>query len=255
MEAPPATDYYENTPRQRLFVESLKVTRIRQSRDLLRRTLIMGDDRQAWLDFGCGRGWFLEEAQRERIPSLAGFDASELSTGWLKDLGFLMAKPKAADLLWPDWSSLPFSPRVISFLDVIEHFQGESAEAAIRRLIKELPELKYLVIKVPSSEGILFRIAKWARRLAPGLYEQLFQVGTFPPHFHYFSKTTLRRFVEKCGLEIVSAWSDPDVDNVFHRIPSLSFFPGGRIFSALLRIFPADSEIVIARVGQKDSSE
>jgi hypothetical protein len=54
----------------------------------------------------------------------------------------------------------------------------------------------------------------------------------------------LGRLVKKAGLREVYSWADPDLDNLFHRIPAISFLPGGRLAARLARLFPGDSRII-----------
>ena len=174
------SDYYEHTPQSAQFLSSLEYTRRRQARFMLSR-FAKHHELTDWLDFGSGRGWFLEEARARATGPVAGFDSSLLSRSWLRERGILAAEPRADEPLWPDWASLPFSPRVISLLDVIEHLEGRGAEHLLRRLREELPALEWIVLKVPASEGVLYRTARALRYAFAGLYLQRYQVGASPP--------------------------------------------------------------------------
>jgi len=244
------SDYYEHTPQRARFVSSLQYTRRRQARVMLSRFARLGE-LSDWLDFGCGRGWFLEEARTRASGPIAGFDSSVISRSWLRQRGILAAEPLTDDPFWPDWASLPFSPRIVSLLDVVEHLAQGDAERLLRRLREELPALEWLLLKVPASEGILYRIAHALRNAFPGLYLQLHQVGTSPAHHHYFSHQSLQTLVVNAGYVVVDLMVDHDVDNVFHRSAALERLPGGELAGRLIRIGPADSVIIIARVGPR----
>jgi hypothetical protein len=82
-------------------------------------------------------------------------------------------------------------------------------------------------------------------------FETMFQVGTNPPHFHYFSRSSLRAYIAKAGLKAELEWTDPDVDNLFHRIPAFSWVPGGRIISRALRAFPGDTAVACVNLQQE----
>lgn len=245
---PVSSDYYEHTPTNEKFVASLLKTRKRQARDILDHLVPLLDEADGWLDFGCGRGPFLEEARSHGLKTLGGYETSALSKKWLIERGFAMAESKKGENFWPDWESLPFAPRVVSLLDVLEHFPAEQALGSIQRIVRDLPDLKWLVIKVPVSDGVLFRIANSLKGLSPGIYAQLFQAGTFPPHFHYFSRASLGRFLRNAGLKVEMKWEDSDLDNLFHRIPSLAFMPGGALAAKAIGAFPGDTELVCARI-------
>lgn len=240
-----ANDYYENTPTRPRFVASLRATRERQAREMLRRISKLGEGDRPWLDFGSGRGWFLQEAKASGRRHLAGFDASEIALGWLAQEGITAARPRSGEF-WPDWSTLPEGPEVLSLLDVLEHF--EDPRAVLGRLLAELPSLRRIVLKVPTADGALFSVAKAMRNKAPSLYEQLFQAGTFPPHYHYFSRASMRALLAEFPLEIEREWGDSDVDNLFWRIASLERLPGGKVAGAALALLPADSAVWILKV-------
>lgn len=246
----PRSDYYEHTPTREKFVASLLQTRKRQARRILDQLVPLLDETDGWLDFGCGRGVFLEEARERGLKTLGGFETSALSKQWLVDRGFPMAENRAGEDFWPNWESLPFAPKVISLLDVLEHFPGDQAIAAIQRMIRELPGLRWLVIKVPVSNGILFRLANLAKDVSPGIYQQLFQAGTFPPHFHYFSRRSLGVFLQKVGLKRAMKWDDTDLDNLFHRIPSLDGLPGGVLAGLALKAFPGDTRVIFVKISR-----
>lgn len=242
-----ASDYYENTPQDDRFVASLGLTRRRQARDILARLDRAGVAPAGWLDFGCGRGGFLREARAGGVTELSGFDTSRLSTETLAAEGFAMATPSPQDPAWPDWSGLPTRPRLVSLLDVIEHFEGDGPRRALRRLRDELPALEAVVVKVPVAEGALFQAARTIRRFAPGPYRQLFQVGTAPPHFHYFCRRSLTDLLAGAGFSVVDLWTDRDVDDLFGRMPAIAHWPGGRLAARAVGLFPADAMIAIAR--------
>jgi hypothetical protein len=65
----------------------------------------------------------------------------------------------------------------------------------------------------------------------------------------------LRLLLARAGFEVTDTWTDHDVDNLFHRIPPLSRLPGGEYAARTLRMFPADSAIVVARVRDRADAE
>ncbi len=237
-------DYYEHTPQAAAFLAALETTRRRQAKALLARVEGLVPQGAPWLDFGCGRGWFLDEAQRAGRSALLGFDTSAKARDWLTTRGVAAPPPSEREPLWPNLSSLTAQPEVVSLLDVVEHF--EEPAAPVRRLLHELPSLRWVVVKVPVSDGALFRVARALRSLAPGPYRQLFQVGTQPPHQHYFSSASLRRWATSTlGLRVALRWTDPDVDDLFGRVAALAGLPGGRLAGRALGRLPHDSEVLV----------
>ena len=82
-------------------------------------------------------------------------------------------------------------------LDVIEHFPVDDLVSRLSSLKADL-----MVIKVPTSSGLLYRLAR-GRAL-----EQLYQVGTEPPHHHYFNQRSLRHVLSRAGMQVILRRSD-----------------------------------------------
>lgn len=159
------------------------------------------------LDLGAGRGWLLDEARASGMRRVAGADTSEDSVTSLRERGLeglLIAPP--TETAWDlQLRTLSFRPRILTLLDVIEHFAAERLPAMFRDIVEQLrPELELIVIKVPVSDGLLYRTAGLlARARVFGPLDQLYQVGTFPPHFSYFSRRSLGELLSAHGLRAV----------------------------------------------------
>jgi SAM-dependent methyltransferase len=209
-------------------LEALSKTRKRQANDI-KSALIKIGEKGSLLDMGTGLGIFptlLKEAGWQKV---AGADASPQLVEALNRKGipaaFVHPTLSASD---KQMLETRFAPEVLSFLDVIEHFQDLSI---VRRFFSTMQGLKVLVIKVPVSEGLLFRIARiiaiFTKR---GPLSQLLQVGTFPPHYHYFSRVSLEKYLEDSGFEVVDKISDYDFEarDMLCRIRGLNWL-GGRL--------------------------
>jgi 2-polyprenyl-3-methyl-5-hydroxy-6-metoxy-1,4-benzoquinol methylase len=139
-----------------------------------------------WLDVGAGFGYAVREAQR------AGFDAhgvepdadaaaaAGVTHGTLRD-----GSVERAD--------------VISTLDVLEHMSDLAAFAADVR--DKLRSSGLWVIKVPTTEGVLFRVASLVR--AKRALRRLWQCDEHDPHLVYFNRASLRRFLETNDFEVL----------------------------------------------------
>jgi len=189
------------------FVASLATTRRRQARAILKSIHAMLPAADGLLDLGAGRGWFLEESRTSGMSRLAGADTSSDSVNDLHERGFeslLIAPP--TETAWDlQLRSLSFRPRVLSLLDVIEHFPYERLSSMFAAIVDQLrPELELVVVKVPVADGLLYRTAGLlARARLFGPLEQLYQVGTFPPHFSYFTRRSLGEFLSAHRLSPV----------------------------------------------------
>lgn len=253
-----AVDDYHLGYDQGRFVQALSVTRRRQAERILDALTASGSV-PSLLDFGCGRGWLLEVAKERGVQRLAGADVSELALDLLRQRGVTALKlPVDASFEHLDWTRLDFVPDTICFLDVLEHFAGDLS-VRLSPWLRQLPsDVQRVVIKVPVHDGLLFGIADIGRRLGlAGPAKQLFQAGTFPPHYQYFSRRSLELFVQRLGLEITSVLDDLDFEpeQLADRVGGLSprLTPlvrrGGRWLGTLAsRLRRTDSRIVVAEL-------
>lgn len=153
---------------------------------------------------------------------------------------------------------LSFSPRVVAFLDVIEHFPPAEVAANLRGTLAAAGDgLELIVIKVPVP-GLLYTGASVMSGLgAPAPLRQLYQAGTWPPHFSYFSPTSLRSLLADCGLSVVEAVGDADFeaatlpDRIGARGP-LGRVAGLALAAAVHASGRFDSTIVLARPRPRD---
>ena len=143
-----------------------------------------------WLDVGCGFGYVLEAA-RDAGFQVRGIEpdpnAAKAARDRVPDVvqGFLEETTPPAD--------------VLSTLDVLEHLDELTAFAQLaRRKTRAL-----WVIKVPSSDGLFFRIAH-ALRIGSAV-TRLWQSGYASPHTVYFDQATLTRFLAKHGFDVIAA--------------------------------------------------
>lgn len=250
-----AEDYHRNYD-QDGFLASLAVTRRRQAERLLDALAALGPI-DGLFDYGCGRGWLLEIAKRRGVTRLAGGDVSELALQLLREKGIqdvpLAPSPEPQR---PDFEALGFLPQVVTLLDVVEHFPGDLT-SKFTPWIAGLPaSVRVVVFKVPIREGLLFTLADGARRVGiEGIGRRLFQAGTHPPHYQYFTRRSLESFVSQIGLKPLRTIDDLDFEpqELGHRLPAglaplrALAAPAGRLLSAVAETLGrTDSRIVIA---------
>jgi SAM-dependent methyltransferase len=144
-----------------------------------------------WLDVGCGFGYVLDAART------AGFEIRGLEPD---PNAVRAARERLGDAVGQGILDEATPPAdVVSTLDVLEHLDDINAFAAlVRRTTRAL-----WVIKVPSSDGLFFRIAH-ALRLR-GAVARLWQSEYEHPHTVYFDRATLTRFLGNHGFEVVAA--------------------------------------------------
>jgi SAM-dependent methyltransferase len=240
---------------QTKFLSALQATRRRQAKGIMAVLSRHGAD-SAILDYGCGRGFFLEACMAAGLRALAGADTSDLAVSHLRELGLEGIRLQGKDSLLSDMTAFSFVPTTITFLDVIEHFPDDMVATFSSWLAKLPRQTRFFLFKVPCRDGVLFRTSRCLAWLgASGPIKQLVQIGTFPPHLQYFSSRSLRCFVENLGLAILEEWGDPDVepDQLRNRAPSLKAFPPALVSSTASLIIGCgrtvgclDSRIVLA---------
>jgi Methyltransferase domain len=209
-----AADYHQQYE-QGAFLDSLRATRLRQATEIVGAIGRHSSHPGAVLDFGAGRGFFLEVCRREGLVPLAGADTSELAVGELRISGVeAHLLSEGTDTVSSLALALSFQPRVVTLLDVVEHLPPESLSQFLGSLLRELGGgLELLVIKVPLAEGLLYGIARVAAALGvSGPLRQLYQVGTWPPHLSYFSVRSMTTLLESGGLAIVERVDDLDFE-------------------------------------------
>ena len=259
MTATPATDYHRQYE-QGEFLDSLAATRRHQAAQIW--NLVCGQitPPDGILDFGTGRGWLLQHARTNGAMSLAGADTSPLSVDGLRGQGIeglLLPVPTASGWDLP-LGELSFRPRILTLLDVIEHFPVDRLSAMFEAILSGLrPELRFVVVKVPVADGLLYRLAGLLARIRVfGPLEQLYQVGTEPPHFSYFSRRSLDVFLASHALRVVAQVGllEFDRDSLGARAGALRRLPRGltRRLGAILAWVAAltwqDSRVVVAAV-------
>jgi hypothetical protein len=208
----PGVDYHEQYD-DGAFLEALRATRVRQAGrliELLRRHV---PNLSGVVDYGAGRGWFLGACRSAGVAPVAGVDTSQVSVDGLEASGIeahrLLEDEAGAEVL----SRLSFHPRVVSLLDVLEHFPPERLQTRLRSIVDASEkELELVVVKVPVAGLLYATAAVLCHAGAPGLLRQLYQVGTSPPHFNYFSLSSAEMLLASAGLSVIERVGDPDFE-------------------------------------------
>ena len=197
------------------YTGTLQVTRRRQARALvatLRREA--GGAVQGLLDYGCGRGWFLDVAREAGFQLLAGADTSATSMDSLSAMG--IPGVRIEDPMHPALTveRLPFRPRVVSLLDLVEHIAPDALAGWLGELLDALrPDLRYVLIKVPISGGVLYRAASaLARAGMAAPLDQMYQVHRWAPHVNYFSVRSMRALLDRLRLPLLAIVRDPEFE-------------------------------------------
>lgn len=197
-------------------LSSLLQTRRRQARKILKQLNRLADKDSLLVDYGFGLGIFLQEASRSGFSNLSGIETSRIALERIsKELPtakvFLDARTDRTAHI--SLNIAPASKSTLAALDVIEHLDGWQ--------LQQFPEVagptqrpRLVVIKVPTADGVLFRIAIFlarARISKMPLY-QLLQIGDSSPHITYFTTRGLEKLLNRKGYYMTRVLRDLDYE-------------------------------------------
>jgi hypothetical protein len=183
------------------YLEVLLRRRKRQSHEILEHVRPYRGD-GASLDYGCGQGVFLQALLEDGVNAY-GCDISpsalEHAAPELRGRVSLVSEP---------WALPEGRHDTVYLLDVLEHCESP------RELVSGLRAAgtDMLVVKVPVTEGPLFRIALGLAKLGrTRALEQLFLVGESAPHCSYFATAGIKRLFEACGYRTLQRFHIAEV--------------------------------------------
>lgn len=160
-----------------------------------------------WLDVGCSFGWFMEFIKRGGYdaygvePSPTAFEVAIKSfPGRVINGEFPQALANAPDF--------PSRYSILSTMDVLEHIKDPAP--FLHGVRERLLPGGMLLLKVPSNDGILFRLASaLSSARHNSVLGRLWQVDFNYPHWHYYSKRSIRAMLERRGLAVIAVKSMP----------------------------------------------
>ena len=178
--------------------KGLRSLRIDNFNKLLQAIVKNGQNSGTILDVGCAHGWFLEAAKNN------GFEV----LGIEPDLNVYKATSERGlpvrQGFFPGALSANEKFDVIVFNDVFEHIPD--VEAVLAGCRAHLNAGGMLVLNLPSSQGVFYKLARLLSRLGfNGFFERLWQKGLPSPHLHYFNSKNLHRLLQDNDFEVVAA--------------------------------------------------
>ena len=169
------------------------IRRINFNKVLDRLAALRPGGRLSVLDVGCAHGWFLQEAAG-RGHLAVGIEPDAQIASQARTVGVQVISG-----FFPTDLPAEVSFDVITFNDVFEHLPDLASVAQACR--DRLRTDGLLAITLPSSHGILFRVARVLERLGVrGPMERLWQRGFPSPHLAYFHPEGLARFLSSHGF-------------------------------------------------------
>lgn len=141
------------------------------------------------LEVGCAHGWFMDIASKRY--DVLGLEPDEYIYRATLERGLPVRNG-----FFPDAIGADELFDVIVFNDVIEHISD--IEGVLRSCYRHLNPGGLLVINLPSSKGVFYRLSKIACRIGySGYFDRMWQKGLPSPHVHYFDLETLSALLEK----------------------------------------------------------
>ena len=207
------------------------------------------------LDVGCAHGWFLDLA-KERGYRVKGIEPDAAVAEVARAKGHDVVAGFFPQDLRPDERF-----DVIVFNDVFEHLPDP--RAVLRATRERLNDGGQLLLNLPSSRGIVYRVANLLHGAGMrGPHDRLWQAGLPSPHLSYFHPEGLARLVTSASFDEVERGTLPlyDLRTLWSR---LRFARGTSLpvaaatwlalasMSPFLRWLPADISYQIFRAAAK----
>jgi 2-polyprenyl-3-methyl-5-hydroxy-6-metoxy-1,4-benzoquinol methylase len=172
-------------------IEGLDTLRRRNFETLLNRVgKIVPLSGKRVLEVGCSSGLFLAAAA-QRGAILTGLEPEKEKADRARAKNFTVI-----DGFFPEALGASQHFDVIIFNDVFEHLPDPAG--ALRACEQHLDPGGLLIINLPDSSGVLFRIANLLDRFGASMpFERLWQKSFASPHISYFSEKNLARFVPR----------------------------------------------------------
>ena len=231
--------------------QALISLRLRNFKELLKQISLYRANGGKLLDVGCANGWFLDLASQR-------FDA----TGIEPDREVFSEAAKVRRSIRLGYFPEALTPNekfdVIVFNDVLEHIPD--LQGALEECRRRLNEGGLLVLNLPSSKGVFYRLSKCLFRFGfTSPFARMWQVGLPSPHVHYFHLDNLAGLLHKQGYVVkkTGQLASVHVQGLYSRlvfteakrsfIERAVLYLGVLCLLPILRILPSDIIYVIAQ--------
>lgn len=202
------------------------------------------------LDVGCATGLFINVAKDY------GYNCTGIEPNKIMSDKAQMICSSVLNGFFPDMLVDSQKFDIIIFNDVFEHI--DNLDTILDGCFKHLRPDGVLLINIPSSRGLLFRLARLLATFKLfGPWNRLWQNMFYTPHIHYFDPRCLNMFLCKHSFTPISESTDLPVfsinklwerviaDKSTNAILNACYFLGLLLLSFALRFFPSDSFFVM----------
>jgi len=174
------------------------------------------------LDIGCAIGTFLKIA-RECGWDTKGVETSEYAAGYARD-------KYALDVICGEFKAEKFSDGdkfdAVTMWDVVDH--PEDPIVFLKDAVSVLKKGGYLFVETTMEDSLVYEICGYVYTISFGLIKGPVMKGHPIHHSIFFSRSTLRKALESCGMEIKAV--------MLSKYPS-QFFPGGFLSKFVFNLF------------------
>jgi SAM-dependent methyltransferase len=191
------------------FRSSIGAVRTQQAIEIVRHAgNFVGRGR--WLDVGAGFGWLAREARRQ------GFDVAGLEPDPRAAAAARTTSGSPIHEATFEHFAIPReSLDILSTLDVFEHIAPAELVPFAAKVRDVLRAGGIWLLKVPSTDGLLFQVAHrflpLARPLLEPVVRRLWQHDEVSPHTVYFNIRSLSKFLASQGFDVVAGGYLPEL--------------------------------------------
>jgi SAM-dependent methyltransferase len=175
-----------------------------------------------WLDVGCSFGWLLRHVSRGPFRGF-GVEPSISALPGLRGAGLAVCAGRYPDVLGPRARF-----EVVSFMDVLEHFERPAEVLAATRSL--LARDGVLAIQVPDRACYLYLAASLLGRLPGRLgsfaLQRLWLEGFDFPHQVYFTPEGLDLLLRRTGFAALE-WHRPSIGRPAQAFDRVGYTGGG----------------------------
>ncbi len=249
-----ADDESENAIDDQEYISSLDVLRSKNFGMILDELAKQTNKRTlSILDVGCASGSFLSLAAA-RGYEVTGVEPNKKLCAFARKRGL-----KIIGDYFPPAEPFENNFDVIIFNDVFEHIPD--INSILESCKDNLKEGGLLVLNLPNSDGLIFRIAKILTTVnVLGPWNRLWQTMFKTPHLHYFNHHSLNKLATKHGLipvtekieiptiEVSGFWSRLQLDrSVTGLAKNLILYAGVLTLYPVIKLSEKDTFFVIYR--------
>lgn len=193
------------------YLRSVGATRRRQAAPILEWLTERFDPGAKLLDVGCSFGFFLLEAKRAGF-TIQGLEPDPQAYEYCRRL---LGEGVVRQAILDGGSAHARSANIVTTLDVIEHIPPKQHRAFAGRVRDILTPQGVWVIKVPSTEGLYYRLSGLLATMYPkagtDLLRRMWQTRYEYPHLVYFSLPSLSRWLDAFGFTVLAHRYVPEV--------------------------------------------